>query len=408
MIRRTNLHVFSAALGAAWMLCAPAQGQTPAQAPTGATAGHWIVDARLRAEGVTQNGVDDATALTFRGRVGYETPAYHGFRGLVEGEGVGHLTDEFNDGLNGQTAFASVPDPEAFELNRLQVTWSGAEARRATIGRQRIALNNARFIGNAGFRQNEQTFDALRLEGRVLPHLSLNYIYLDNIYRTPGNRSPQYRWRSDSHVLAVGADGAFGKLDGYALLLEFENAPAQSSQTYGLRWRRDFKWEPATLQLTLEAATQSDYANAPRQFDLGYQLAEAGVRHGQFGVTLGGERLEGDGVRGFSTPLGSLHLFQGWADAFVNTPPDGIRDLYLTATYNTRPWPAAQPVALTLSAHNFADDGGGRGFGDELDASARFTLGPHTALELAAAAFDSDDARFADRNKIWLSLEYKL
>ena len=39
------------------------------------------------------------------------------------------------------------------------------------MGRQRIILNNARFIGNAGFRQNEQTFDAVRLEARPIDHV---------------------------------------------------------------------------------------------------------------------------------------------------------------------------------------------------------------------------------------------
>lgn len=405
MKRSASLKVLSVALGAmgaAWMLCAPAQAQSASDS------GHWIVDTRLRYEGVAQDGLNDASALTFRARLGYETQAFHGVRGLIEAEGVGHITDDFNDGLNGHTSYATVPDPEAIELNRLQLTWSGEHGRKAMIGRQRIVLNNARFIGNAGFRQDEQTFDAVRLEARPLTHLGLTYIYLDNVYRTPGNRSPQYRWRSNSHVVEGDWDGAFGKLSAYAVLLDFDNAPAQSSQTYGARWQRDWNIHENTVRLTLEAATQSDYANAPTNFNLGYQLAEAGVRHGQWGVTLGGERLEGNDARGFSTPLATLHAFQGWADVFVNTPADGVRDLYLTTTYNTRPWPAAQPVAFTLSAHSFADDSGSRDFGSELDASARFTLSPHAAIEVAAATFNGDDPRFADRDKLWVSLEYRL
>ena len=396
------LNVALGAVGATWMLCAPALAQSSTDA------GHWIVDTRLRYESVTQTGLDEADALTFRARLGYETQIYHGFRGLIEAEGVGHLNDDFNDGLNGHTSFATVPDPEAFELNRLQLAWNGSDGERATIGRQRIVLNNARFIGNAGFRQNEQTFDALRLEAHPLAHLGLTYIYLDNIYRTPGNRSPQYRWGSDSHVIEADLDGGLGRLSGYALLLDFDNAAAQSSQTYGARWQKDWNVATSTVRLTLEAATQSDYANAPTHFDLGYQLAEIGARRGAFGVTLGGERLEGNGARGFSTPLATLHAFQGWADAFVNTPPDGIRDVYLTGTYNTRPWPAAQPVALTLSAHSFANDSGASDFGSELDASARFTLTPHASVELAVASFNGDNPRFADRDKVWVSFEYRL
>lgn len=404
MKRNASLRVLAVTLGAAgaWALCEPAFAQSAQDA------GHWILDTRLRYESVSQDGLADANALTFRARAGYETQSFSGFRGLIEAEGVAHLNDDFNDSVNGNTTHALVADPEAFELNRLQLAWTGANGAKATIGRQRIVLNNARFIGNAGFRQNEQTFDALRLEARPIPHLALTYIYIDNVYRTPGNRSSQYRWQSDSHVLQADLDGAYGRLSAYGLLLDFANAATQSSQTYGLRWQKDWTFDTNTIRLTFEAAQQSDYGNSPSHFDLGYQLAEVGARHGQFGVTLGGERLEGNGARGFSTPLATLHAFQGWADVFLTTPRDGIRDLYVGATYNTQPWPAAQPVALTLTAHNFTDDGGGRDFGNELNASARFTLTPHASLELAAASFRGDDPRFADRDKLWVSLEYRL
>jgi hypothetical protein len=390
------------AFGAAWAWSDTASAQ-PA-----ANAGTWIVDTRLRYEGVSQDGLDDASALTLRARLGYETQARHGVRGLIEAEGVGHLNDDFNDTLNGRIAFAAIPDPEGLELNRLQLTWTGEEGRRAVVGRQRIVLNNARFIGNAGFRQNEQTFDAVRLEARPIPHLALTYLYLDRVLRTAGNRSPQGEWHSDSHVVEADLDGAYGKLSGYALLLDFSNAAAQSSETFGARWQKAWDIGAYNARLTLEAARQSDYGNAPMRFDLGYQSAELVVRRGDWSGMLGGERLEGNGARGFSTPLATLHAFQGWADVFVNTPPDGVRDLFAGVSYNTRPWPASQPLALTLVGHNFTDDRGGADFGNELDASARFTITSHLALEIAAAAFDGQDARFADRDKLWVSLEYKL
>jgi hypothetical protein len=399
-----NLTIALGALSAALTWIGPAAAQTAQDA----NAGHWILDTRLRYEGVSQDGLKDANALTFRARLGYETPAYQGFRGLAEVEGVGHLNETFNDTINGRTAYASVPDPESLDINRLQLAWSGVDGPSATLGRQRIILNNARFIGNAGFRQNEQTFDALRVQAQLLPHLALTYIYLDNVYRTAGNRSAQGRWISDSHVVEADLDGAMGKLSAYALLLNFRNAAAQSSQTYGARWQKDWDVGDYNARLALEAAAQGDYGNAPLRFDLGYQAVELAVRRGAWSVALGGERLEGNGARGFSTPLATLHAFQGWADVFVNTPPDGVRDLYGGVSYSTRPWPRSQPVVLTLTAHSFTDDSGARDFGDELDASARFVLNANTALELAAAAFNGADSRFGDRDKVWVSLEYKL
>ena len=43
------------------------------------------------------------------------------------------------------------------------------------------------------------------------------------------------------------------------------------------------------------------------------------------------EVLEGDGRGSFITPLATAHAFQGWADRFLTTPLDGIKDAYFTA-----------------------------------------------------------------------------
>ena len=398
------LRVLTIALGAfsaCWAAPLSAAAQTQA-------AGDWIIDTRLRYESVAQDGLNDADALTLRTRLGYETRAFNGFKFLAELEGVAQLTDDFNDTVNGNTAFATVPDPEAFELNRLQVTWAGAQGRRIVAGRQRIILNNARFIGNVGFRQNEQTFDALRIEARPFEHAAFTYVYIDNVRRIFGDDSAQGEWDSDSHVLQADLDLPVGRLSAYGLLLDFQNAPVQSSQTYGLRWSNEWQAGSFRPRLTLEAAAQSDYRGSSAGFDLGYQHGELAVRHDRWTVTVGGERLEGDDVRGFSTPLATLHAFQGWADVFLATPPDGVRDLYAGVSYATQPWPAQQPVILALVAHDFTDDGGSAVFGSEMNASVRISLNERVSVEGKAAVFEGEDPRFADRTKFWVAVEYRL
>jgi hypothetical protein len=396
-----SLRVFAIALsafGAAWT--APDSAAQPAS-------GDWMLDARLRYEGVSQDGLADADALTLRVRLGYETPAYRGVTALAEIEGVAHLIEDFNDTVNGKSAFAVVPDPDTLEINRLQIAWTGGEDRRAVVGRQRIVSNNARFVGNVGFRQNEQTFDAIRLEARPLERVVLTYLYLDTVRRVFGEDSPQGVWRSDSHILQADLDLPLGKASAYGLLLDFQNAPAQAGRTFGLRWSHE--WAGALHpRVTLEAAHQRDYRGNSAPFDLGYQHAELALRRERLTATLGVERLEGDGARGFATPLATLHAFQGWADVFLTTPPDGVRDLYAGVSYQTRPWPTAQPVTLALVGHDFSDDGGGRDLGAEIDALARFTLNERVTLEAKAAHFEGEDPRFTDRTKVWLALEYRL
>jgi hypothetical protein len=371
------------------------------------TGGVWSLDARLRYEAVTQEGLENADALTLRARAGYETAAFHGFRGLIELEGVADVAGDYNDTVNGNTAFAIIADPEAFELNRLQLAWAGEDGQRATIGRQRIVLGNARFLGNVGFRQNEQTFDAVRLDGRVGEHVNLTYLYLDRVRRIFGDDSPQGEWRSDSHALAAETQTPIGKVGAYGLLLDFQNAPAQSSQTYGLRWSREWNWGGFTPRLALEGARQSDYRGNSAPFDVGYHVAEVSARRGPVSATVGLEQLDGDGVRGFSTPLATLHVFQGWADVFLNTPPDGVRDAYLGVSYTTDPWPNQAPATFTLMAHEFSSDNGRTDFGDEINASVRFVLNEHVAVEFKAASFNGEDVRFPDRSKLWAALEFR-
>ncbi len=385
-----------------------ALASAPAAYAQSAHVGDWIVDTRLRYESVEQDGLRDAEALTLRARLGYETRAWRGWRALAELEGVAHLTDEFNDTVNGAAAYAVVPDPEAFELNRLQLSWSGAEGRRAILGRQRIVLNNARFVGNVGFRQNEQTFDAVRLEASAHERVTLTYVYIDRVRRIFGDDSPQGEWESDSHIMQADLALPVGRVTAYAMLLDFQNAPAQSNQTYGARWSHEWEAGAFRPRLTLEAARQSDYRGSTAGFDLGYQHAEAALRRDRLTVSVGAERLEGDDSRGFATPLATLHAFQGWADVFLATPPDGVRDVYASVSYATQPWPAAQPVTFTVRAHDFTDDSGGAGFGREFDASARFGLTERVALEAKMAAFEGEDPRFADRAKFWFALEYRL
>jgi hypothetical protein len=368
----------------------------------------WIFDTRLRYESVSQDGLQDAEAFTARVRAGYETRAWHSWRALAEIEGVAQLTNDFNDSVNGRTAFALVADPEAFELNRLQLAWSGAHGRSATLGRQRITLGNARFLGNVGFRQNEQTFDAVRLSTRLRERTTLTYIYVDRVRRIFGDDSPQGEWDSDSHIVHADIDLPLGRLSAHGLALDFQEAPAQSSQTYGARWQNEWDVGSYRPRLALEVATQSEYGANPGAFELGYQAAELGVRRGAWNVALGGERLEGDDTRGFSTPLATLHAFQGWADVFLTTPADGIRDLYANVAYTSAPWPGQQPITFGVAYHDFSNDSGEADLGDEWDASARISLNAHLAFEAKAAVFEGCDPRFADRNKFWLALEYRL
>jgi hypothetical protein len=393
---RASLSVLSLAFAAAPQLAVAAD----------ATQGDVILDARLRYESVAQDGFGkDAHALTLRTRLGYETPAWQGLRLLAEGENVTALVDGYNSTTNGKTTYPSVADPETTELNRLQVSYTG-KAGDGVVGRQRIVLGNARFIGNSGFRQTEQTFDAVKIGLRPTADLALTYAYVDRVHRVFTAKSIQGDWVSDSHLLQAEAKTPLGQVTGYGYLLDFENAPTQSSATWGLRLAGSHRLNHR-LNATYEAefARQSDYRNSPTPFDLDYLDLGVGLTSRARSASLGFERLDGNGRRGFQTPLATLHAFQGWADVFLTTPVRGVRDLNLRASTSFKPqgWPG--PMKLQAAIHDFADADGGQDYGREIDALVSLPLTPHLTAELKAAAFDGATAAFADRTKIWLTFE---
>ena len=83
-----------------------------------------------------------------------------------------------------------VADPEITELNRLQLAYTGVEDATFTVGRQRVILGDARYVGNVGFRQNEQTFDAVRATISAIENVTINYLYLDRVHRILGDDHP--------------------------------------------------------------------------------------------------------------------------------------------------------------------------------------------------------------------------
>lgn len=376
--------------------------------PAQAGEGKPILDIRLRAEQVDQDGLDETTALTARARVGYDYKANDALSFLGEVEGVAHLNDDFSDTVNTVAGKAIVADPEAFEINRLQVAWKD-EASSVTLGRQRIILDDARFVGNVGFRQNEQTFDALRLGHVFSGKASVDYVYIDKVRRVFGDDSPVGEWDSASHILQLSTRTSLGDIKAYGLLLDFDDAPAASGQTWGASWTRSLETDLGKVVLDAEAAVQRDWNGQGPESDLGYQAANISMTQRGVTGTLGFEILEGAGGRGFATPLATLHAFQGWADVFLNTPSAGIRDASIGLKGGgLHMIKGATPANWALIYHDFDSDNGAISFGSEIDASLRIPINEWLTLEAKGAVFDGAEKGPANRTKIWLALSFNI
>ena len=326
----------------------------------------------------------------------------------MEGEAVVAAVDDYNDTIHGPARYAVVADPETLELNRLQLAWTGLSDTEVILGRQRIVLGTARFVGNVGFRQNEQTFDAFKVTTRAFEPLTLTWAWIDRVHRVFGDDSPVGEWRSDSHLINVEAPTPAGRLKTYGYLLDFSDAPAQSSATWGARLERSRDLSPDWSALyAVEYARQQEHGANPAAFDLDYGLISAGLKRGPVTGALALERLDGNGAQAFQTPLATLHAFQGWADAFLTTPPDGLRDVSATVSYAVAHPPVGRSAVLTASWRDYQDGDGSTRYGNELDLSARLVLTPRWAVEIKGAHFDGAMAAFPDRDKVWAALDYR-
>jgi hypothetical protein len=376
-----------------------------------------IIEGRLRFEGVDQPATD-ADALTMRLRAGAELKHKSGLSFLAEGEGTLALIDNYNAfpfpiaDSQRRTAYSVVPDPMNIELNRLQVQYK-SKAVTATVGRQRLNLDDQRFVGSVGWRQNEQTFDAARLEAKLGP------IMLDGTYAISQrgiwgvDAGPRTAFEGDFVFLGAGAKLGPIQVKAFSYLLDFElkeqggtlAAINADTQTYGLRAAASLPLAKTTkLNLAASYARQLDWKDNPVSYSADYIAAEAGLAHGNFGLTAGYERLGADGGRAFQTPMATLHKFNGWADLFLTTPANGLEDWYAGAAIKFPAVKALPGLNAAVTYHRFESDLGGLHYGNEWDASLGFKLG---RVSLLAKVADYDAKGFGvDTRKLWLQLEF--
>ncbi len=383
-----------------------AAGEAPRSLAEALAQGKVSLQLRARFEGVDQTGLRDAEAVTLRTRLGFTSAAWSGWSGSIEAESIAALDgDRYSQaGLNaGGAGRAVVADPTSTEINQAFLRGIFPASTVATLGRQRLVLDNARFIGDVGWRQNQQTFDAFTLQTQALPKTTLTYAYLHRIHRVFGDRHPQGNWKSASHVVHGARTGlpAGGTLAVYAYLLDFDNAAANACATYGLSYTGSYApSKRLKFPFRLEAARQSDYGSSLLHYTTDYLAAEAGVGGAAGTVSLGAEWLGSDRLVGFKTPLATLHAFNGWADLFLTTPGAGLRDTYFKVV-------GKLPGALTATAffHRFETDQRAR-LGKETDVMVSRSLNKLVTLTAKFATFSSSSPSYPDVRKLWLQVEF--
>jgi hypothetical protein len=366
------------------------------------------IDLRPRYEGVDQAGfTKDAEAFTLRTQLGLETGAWNDLRIQLGFQNVSSLGPQrYNSTINGQTQYPVVADPPTTELHVADLVWTPDSHFTATVGRQRINLDDQRFIGTVNWRQDEQSFDAARIDAQM-GNLSLTYVYLEHINRV---FSDVLDWDSDSHALNVYYTLAKPlKLEGFYYAFAFANSPANSSLTYGGKVSGQLSLSPVELVYAGTYARQQSYRNDPARFGLDYWHGELSGTVAAFTLKGEYEILGGNGLRGFGTPLASLHAFEGSADVFLTTPAKGVRNANLSL--DIKP-PLELPLLsrpdLFIRYDDFTAATDGSSLGHEWDFQATAQIAPHLTGLVGVADFRGEPPGPASRTKVYASLEFKL
>ncbi|MDD1621540.1 MAG: alginate export family protein [Methylococcaceae bacterium] len=346
-----------------------------------------------------------ANANTARLRLGLLSPTFYDFQAYAEYEGNYALQEDYNSTVNRRTQYSTIVDPDRSELNQFWLSYKGIADTLIKVGRQRIKLDDDRFIGNVGWRQMESTYDSILIthNNQTLFGLTVNAGYIDHVQNIAGQTDTL-----NAPILNLNYKITdWGNLIGYGYWLDYRERAnyVKSSQTYGVRFdgKSPQFFDTVNFLYTAEWGKQSNYADNPNHYEADRINLMAGLT--AFNVTLQGamEQLNGSGTnKTFNTPLGTNHAFQGWADLFINplnnaTLGQGIRDVFATASTKLM----NDSMVVTGMYHDFYDDTGGIKYGSEWDFSVLKKFGKHYSL-LAKYANYNADGFGTDTQKIWL------
>jgi hypothetical protein len=370
------------------------------------TEGDVSVSLRYRYERVSEDRFDgDAHASSLRLTLGYATKPLEGVSVMAEFENVSDLGlgDRHNNGGagehgNGVIDRPVIADPEITSLQQVFLRVQSLPDTDVHAGRREVSLGNQRFVGAVAWRQHHQSLDAITVDNASLPRTRLHYSYVGRVHNVVGATLP-----TSSHLANAIVDlSKAGQLTlyGYWLSYDRDANAGLSTTTLGGRFTGSPKLGAVRLLYDLELAHQADAANNSNDVDAGYFKGELGLGWRVLTLKAALEVLEGAPSRGqFSTPLATLHKFNGWADKFLRTPENGLEDLHVTLGAS---W---KDVQLAAIYHQFDANTGGADYGSEIDLQALYSAPWKQKFGVKLAAYRARSFA-SDTTKLWAWTSY--
>jgi hypothetical protein len=363
---------------------------------------------------VDDNGKDAGEAFTVRTALGMQAGLF-GVEGLstelqmIDVSNFGWL-DDYNDLAGDPEPYDVIADPTQTRVTQAYVAYAN-NGLTLLGGRKMVVLDNARFIGNVGWRQMPQTYDLGAVVYNGIENLSLLGAYV-------------------TQVNTVLKDG---KIDTGSVLLHgaYQYAPALKITLYdymiqdfadhiGISFTGNVDYSDMKFKYEAEYAKQNDPSITDEVDDLDqdadYYKLGLDMNYAGFIVGAAYELLgeANGGAMEFYTPLATLHAHNGWADVFLKGTgtPYGLEDLSFKLGYN-----AGEYGKLIGIYHQFQSDAASYDYGSEIDVAYSYKINKNLGLLLKGAFFSGDDAvpesenpvlkNAYDVTKYWIQFDYK-
>ncbi len=358
---------------------------------------------------VKENGLNSADAYTARTMLDIHSEKTLGMDILgvfLEVNSVNNFGYEnYNSTANGETDYDVIADPNQARVTQAYVDVRLLPKTLLRVGRQDVNLDNQRFVGTVDWRQMKQTYDAAAMVSSPLDGLTLvgAYVFgISGIKVQPNNRATD-----TGSVILNGSYAAADwlKVTAYGYLL------ASIHDTYGVALTGTIPAGGIKVNYRAEYAVQSDpsleYRVEDVKADADYYNLDLGANVGGMLAGVNYEVQSGtngtDDKTAFTTPLGTNHKFNGWADKFLTTPSNGLVDANVRLGYVSKAF-----GKVLAFYHKFDSEVGSTDYGSEIDALYTVNVPGVTNLDfLAKVAFYSKGDSGNDTTKGWLQLDYK-
>jgi len=356
------------------------------------------------------NAKSNANAVTNRLVIGVKADLLgtDWLSGYAEMTDVHNVNDNYNSTDNGQAGHSVVVDPAQTRLTQSYLDFK-LNKTLFRVGRQLVVLDNKRFVGAVNWRQMPQTFDAYALVDNSLENLNLLAAYVSQVNTIKAGDSDSFNTDTVLLNAKYKVKDALS-ITGYGYLI------GSVHNTYGLALTGkaasvNYRVEYAKqADASLETANQgkpdadADYINLQADMNMSGLLVGA-----QYEVLSGTESAD---KTAFTTPLATLHAFNGWADKFLATPAAGLVDMSLMVGYKSKSFGVAKAIW-----HDFSSDVSSIDYGSELDLLYKRAVPGVKNLSgmVKAAMYSAGDSVAAgnsaalatDTTKVWLMLDYK-